>query len=680
VNPYQTTLNSNLQSSRAEHLMAELQKLLHDKDIQLTGNLKAEIAKMFIQLFSSLGKPVFEGHSPRPDQPLWSKEWNKILRAIDTDIRTLFTEAGLLGSTLVHDFNYSQTERERLKNRLRLLDQKLATYTMYSRNTNMYIGRYKWAVDTFESTDLIDLGQTDMEISKGVLLLKRSGTATKIASIVSVSEVAPSILWDAPAEEDPPIYPFEGAEYNNGQEPPSWPDANNSSVHQNDQTYRRLMVNGNAQDYWQIEVKVEDTPENRLALSERLPSGLRVHIILDLEEAQKVNHIKIIPKQFLDEGGQTVPGFRVLTIETGTKVLGPAGGTDWVPITKYSIGDPSNICPLGNAELPQDMIGKSRRVLGGGGSIPATNNPDSWSNSGSTSTPDQAYGEIDYYFEPRDNVSRIRIELQQDVAYSDTVKRTLYKYVWTEEYVEVKGVKRIRTERYYAWSTDPAPNLYDLRQDSAKIGNSIDEIVSLATAREKRNELLENSPGGTLIKKAGGKNWSWSGGIAGDYEGIEAADTNEEEIHVRQLTIGVCEILVAGIEFIAQGTLVSKPWVYEKPIRELALYTSEETYSWDANDVIKHYVRVGSDKEFKRIMPIEKLAEVDEAGNTVPEVIHVNSDIPDESRGNINSYIDTAEGIALDFTYMCVMSRPTGDAQETPLLGEYAFRVKLREQ
>ena len=149
-----------------------------------------------------------------------------------------------------------------------------------------------------------------------------------------------------------------------------------------------------------------------------------------------------------------------------------------------------------------------------------------------------------------------------------------------------------------------------------------------------RNEVLRDFHEKSVFTTDGGQPRQWENTTphAVVVEGIT---------HRKRLAFGIKDIDLESITYKDTGSYISKPFGIEIPLYAVTLDASEqfpgqEAGTFDKWNYVKYYVQFGStmDGEWHRISLKSRIKELDDAGNTVPSVIILDSMMTeDEKRG-----------------------------------------------
>jgi hypothetical protein len=179
VNPYQRKHRSQIFTRQADKVINRLTATLGDKKTrhEMIGDLIATLRRYF----TNLGKPIMQ---VRPVQgPPLSKPFNDTMSEIEDDISVLYSETATLEESLLADFNYSETERQRLSNQIVHVNEKLKNFEMYAANQG-FLGQtgtdVLFARESFRDLSRIDKVNTsgqlaDIDTANGLVTLAVSG-------------------------------------------------------------------------------------------------------------------------------------------------------------------------------------------------------------------------------------------------------------------------------------------------------------------------------------------------------------------------------------------------------------------------------------------------------------------------------------------------------------------------
>lgn len=182
---------SELLKQQAILRLQAIESKFRKDEIKTESSLLTELFAAFKQFFANLGKPTLQKRLIKKETPPVSGDYNLTMRELSGDIKVLFKETDNLGNVVVKKFNYAETERQRLKNKLKLISCKLKDYYFHAigRKFNLLYG-----VDSFNDKSKIDYTKivgipAEVDTMQGVVTLKRTGNLNKSHYVTEVSSI-----------------------------------------------------------------------------------------------------------------------------------------------------------------------------------------------------------------------------------------------------------------------------------------------------------------------------------------------------------------------------------------------------------------------------------------------------------------------------------------------------------
>jgi hypothetical protein len=208
-NEYLRLNDTKMNIEKAANLIAIIEDKRKDavqkKEVQSESSLFSELFKAFKDFFANLGKPTIQKRFLKKESPARSSDFNNTMQEIHNDIHVAYTETDSLSSVIVKDFNYSETDRQMLLNKVRKLSSQATDYSFYSEGAK---SRSLFAIDDFIDNSKIDFSKVspgvpaaELVTNEGVVTLKRIGNidrAPLVEKVTGVKESLPS--WDATGE------------------------------------------------------------------------------------------------------------------------------------------------------------------------------------------------------------------------------------------------------------------------------------------------------------------------------------------------------------------------------------------------------------------------------------------------------------------------------------------------
>ncbi len=703
-NEYLRLVDTEMNIKKAENSLAIIEQKRKDnverKDIQSENSIFTELYKAFKDFFSKLGKPTLEKRFLKKESPANSSDYNKTMKEMHNDIHVAYTEEDSLSSIIVKDFNYSESERSALLNRVRDLSSRSIDYSFYS------IGaKYKslYGIDSFVDNSKIDLVRTstgvstaELVVNQGVVTLKRKSNINRspqVSLVMGIQESVPE--WDPISQTGGYEGLYFGMKNESRPEGDKWHieyASDGRTLIETGASEEELMPNrlkmfdNNPDTFWEVEYLVKpivgyknkysgeqislsefnelvanevDSPnvevvgdtvvtdEHGKLITDYIPvsqSGEIDYLVVDftcyLDQVQNVNWIALSPNNFGQE--LYVDVLSIQTSEDG-KIFNELEGFD---DHEYDI----TLTSEANSEFTPSLVKE-------------TISPDKF----------KYAGQGVWTFAPR-KVKAIRFTIRQLRSYNKNYEVLM---VETEQHITTTTTKKEWWGLVEKTSTD-----HRIVKRTIEIPY-LDGLVN-------GFDVLSLEPGADDIDN---RSWDfWPLGSSKHIEttigpeGISRQWTNTKNDKAR-FAIGIRDINIYSYEFAEISEIISKPYISPKAISKLALQVDEQIpkdfyMSGDLlgteNDWIKYYISADNGVSWYRISPTHHKATLSEDGvNNVPEIINVNTDVSVDDRGNPLAYVDTDNPV-YSVRFKAVLSRPTSinNAESfTPVLSKYALQI-----
>lgn len=740
-NEYLRLNDTKMNIQKSGNLLAIIEEKRKDpeliKEMQSESSLFSTLFKAFKDFFSNLGKPTLQKRLIKKESPARSLGYNDTMTELTNDIHVAYTETDSLSSVIVKDFNYSETDRQMLLNKVKKLSSDTTDYSFYSSGAKT---QSLFAIDDFVDNSKIDFGKTtpgvdsaELVSNQGVVTLKRKGNIDRNGFVTNVTGIKESIPeWDPAGEKGG----YEGLYFGTKNEPRPeggiWhvtysPDGTRLYEHgasEDELMPRRLsMFDNNPDTFWEVELNTNPIVGYKDKYSGRQISVAEFNELV----ANEVNSPNV-----------NVTGGTVTTDKHGSLI------EDYVPITQagasvylscsfivhLSQNETINWISLNPNNFGQDLYldvlsiqtsadGKTFEELEGFDDheyeITLTNKANSELNSKEvkdTLSPDQFKyaGQGVWVFAPR--LTRvIKFDLRQTRSYLKS-----YEVLVVE--IEQTVTTTTTTTKYWGLSKKTSTDSYTVR-NPVEIPYLTGHILGfdamslepggISTGEQNKDYVLESlllKPGQEAIGAAGILvSGFWTGGVTtlvatilSFFNSTKKTETSVSAARIsRQWTtikndrsrfvIGVRDINIYSYKFVEVSEIVSKPFMSPKPVSKISLQVDEtipKIFYEDPsrinteNDWIKYYISIDNGTSWNRISPISHRTTLSEDGkNTLPEIININSDVPVSERSNPLAYIDVGEAV-YSVRFKAVLSRPTdiSDAESyTPVLSKYALQI-----
>lgn len=208
-NEYLRLNDTNMNIEKAENLIAIIAEKRKDaetqKEVQSESSLFSELFKAFKDFFSKLGKPTIQNKPLKVASPARSSDYNDRMQELFNDVHVAYDETDSLASAMVKDFNYSESERQMLLNKVRSLNSTSTDYSFYSEGAKT---KSIFATDDFIDNSKIDISKTspgiqtaEIVVNQGVVTLKRTGNIDRSGLVTRITGIKESIApWNPAAE------------------------------------------------------------------------------------------------------------------------------------------------------------------------------------------------------------------------------------------------------------------------------------------------------------------------------------------------------------------------------------------------------------------------------------------------------------------------------------------------
>lgn len=753
-NEYLRINDTQLNIKKAENLLAIIEDKRKDaierKEVQSESSLFNELFKAFKLFFSNLGKPTIQKKYLKEGAPARSSDYNDRMKEIYNDINVAYTETDSLSSVVVKDFNYSESERQMLLNKVKKMASDSTDYSFYSTGAKT---KSIFAIDSFVDNSKVDFSKigagsqaAELITNQGVVTLKRLGNIDRSTLVERVTGVKESIPEWNPAGE---YGGYEGLYFGIRNEPR--PEggifhvtysADGSRLFENgaseeEKMPRRLqMFDNNPDTFWEVEYlttpiigykdkytgnQISVAEFNELIQNELSSPGvtttagtvvtsekgnliedyvpvtattqldyLNCSFVVFFSRAENINWISLNPNNFGHENYMEV--LSIQTSPDGQKFEELEGFDDYEYETMLTKQANSELTPY---------------------EVQATLSPDQFKYAGQgvwVFSPRVAKA---IKFELRQTRPYLKqyevliIELQQTVTTTVTTTPSAWDQFWGAD-TETSTSTQVITQQVeipYLTGHYVGFDILSLEQGSASATQSGNEVSIANVVGGVAGAAGGAWAGFSLGGSVGGPVGAVIGGIAGGIMGWLFGDMFESSTQTstsvspqtmsRQWTkikddrsrfaIGIRDINIYSYQFAESSEIVSKPYLSPAPISKLALQVEEqipkkfyESNAGTENDWIKYYISVDNGASWNRISPTHHKTTIsDDGANAVPEIVNINSDVPQAERKNPLAYIDTASPV-YSVRFKAALSRPTDIAYSdsyTPVLSQYSLQI-----
>lgn len=728
-NEYLRLNDTQLNIKKAENFLAIIEEKRKDsidkKEIQSESSLFSELFKAFKEFFSKLGKPTLEKRFQKKESPGKSKDYNDTMKEINNDIDVAYSETDALSSVMVKNFNYGESERQMLMNKIKKLGSKSVDYSFYSAGAK---NKSVFGVDSFVGNDRIDFSKissgiqpAELVVNQGVITLKRVGNTNRAPLIKKITGVQESLSgWNPQGQTGG----YEGLYFGMKNEPRpeggKWHiqySTDGKSLYEMGASEEELMpkrlqmFDDNPDTFWEVEYVT-----NKVVAYQNKYSGQQISVAefndLINNEVTSPNVEVMGDTVVTGEYGSLIEDYIPLAGSTTaeyltvnfTAHLNRAENINWISLNPHNFGHEQYMDVLSIQTSPD---GKAFEELEGFDDHEYDVTLTSQANEELTSTlikdilsPDKFKfaGQGIWVFAPR-KAKAIKFSIRQTRSFIQPYEVLM---VETEQQITTVTTK----EKYWGLWKKTSTDSQIIKKEVA-----IPYLVGLISGFD----VMDLEPGEVDLNA---KTWGLGETIAGAYIGGFAGPigfllggiigslfggSKKTETTVgpqtisRQWTvtkndksrfaIGVRDINIYSYKFAEVSEIVSKPFMSPKPISKITLtvdeqipkifYTSTGLAGTD-NDWIKYFISVNEGASWHRISPLHHRATISEDGTyNVPEVININSDVAIEDRDNPLAYVDIGEA-AYSVRFKAFLSRPTTipDADSyTPVLSKYALQI-----
>ena len=703
-NEYLKLTDTDLNIKKAENLLSVIEQKRKDpiehKDVQSENSLFTELYKAFKDFFSKLGKPTVEKRLLKKESPASSSDYNKTMKEISDDIQVAYIEEDSLSSIVVKDFNYSESERNALLNKVKDLNSRSIDYSFYSTGAK---DKALYGLDSFIDNSKVDLEKTspgiptaELIINQGVVTLKRTGNIDKSGNVTLVTGIQESISEWNPISQ---IGGYEGLYFGMRNEARPESDAWHIEYASDGKTLietgaseeelmpnRLKMFDNNPDTFWEVEYLTRPIIGYRNKYSGEQISVSEFNELVANEVGSP--NVEVVGDTVVtDEHGRLISDYMPISqsgdidylVVNFTCYLEQAQNINWIALNPNNFGQELYIDVL-SIQTSED--GKSFEELEGFDDHEYDITLTSEANSEATPSlvketlsPDKFKyaGQGVWTFAPR-KIRAIRFTIRQLRSYNKNYEVLM---VETEQQITTTTTKK----EWWGWVEKTSTD-HQIIKTTIEIPY-LDGLVN-------GFDVLSLEPGGSDVDHR-----SWDFWPLGSSKHIESTigpesisrqwtDTRNDRA---RFAIGIRDINIYAYEFAEVSEIISKPYISPKPIYKLALQVDEQIpknfymnsdFLGTENDWIKYYVSVDNGASWYRISPTHHKETLSEDGvNNVPEVLNINSDISVAERDNRLAYVDTDEPV-YSVRFKAFLSRPTSiDNAEsfTPVLSKYALKI-----
>ena len=707
ANEYLRLQDTQMNIEKARNVLAVIEDKRKDdiKDIQSENNMLRDLWSAFKDFFTKLGRPSLQKRLLKETAPALSSDYNNTMREIRDDMRVAYVEAESLGGLMVKSYNFGESERQMLLNKVRKLNSKNIDYSFYSKGAK---DRSLYGLDSFIDKSKVDpskigAGTIAAEIvtDQGVATLARTANIDRTPLVRNVTGITDSLpAWNPIAQTGG----YEGLYYGmRGEARPEggkWHleyTANGNTLFDNGAEESELkprrmdMFDNNPDTFWECEL-----------ISNNL---------IGYQNKYNGDQISVAQFQELRDNEVNSPNTE---IRGDTVVAGEYGSLidPYVPVTSAGTGE----------FLKVDFVVELQRSV----NINWLNlNPNNFGTenyidilSVETSEGGESYEQVGDFDDHEYDItltSEANEELTQSQVF-DTLAPDRFKFagqgVWTFAPRKTRLIKfslrqpqaYIKTYEVLKYETQQTKTTTTVKEETGWFSSGTEttswtdtqvRTITLPYLEGIVNgfDVLSLASGGTSTDNAAWSNLPF--GIWGGSKTVTEVLGNEtitkqwtETMYDKtRFAIGIRDIGIYSYSFATTSELISKPYHSPKPISKVSItvdeYIPKMFYTSSGNDGtenswIKYYISVDNAVSWSRISPTNHTRTLSEGGvYDLPEVINVNSDISSDERDNPLSYIDTSESV-FTVRFKAVFTRPENivDSESySPLLSSYAIKI-----
>jgi len=707
ANEYLRLQDTKMNIEKARNVIAVIEEKRKDdiKDIQSENKLFQDLWKAFKDFFTKLGKPSLKKRLLRETVPALSSDYNDTMRETRDDMRVAYTEVDSLGGLMVKNFNFGESERQMLLNKVRKLNSKNIDYSFYSKGAR---DRSLYGLDSFIDKSKVDFtkigaGATAAEVvtDQGVVTLSRTGNVNRVPLVRGVTGMKESMIpWQPVAQ----IGGYEGLYFGmRGEARPEGGQfhleytANGGTLYDKGASEAELvpkrmeMFDSNPNTFWEAELLTDNL----------------------FGYQNKYNGEQITVAQFQELRDNELSASAV-QVESGVVVTGDYGSLieDYIPVTSAGVGE----------YLKVDFVVELQRSI----NINWLNlNPNNFGTenyidilSVETSSDGESFEKLEGFDDHEYDItltSEANEELTQTQIF-DTLSPDRFKYagqgIWTFAPRRVRMIKfSLRQPQAYIkpyevlkYETKQEHVTTTVTTDSSWFGSSTDTQVSKSTETRVIElpyleglingfDVMSLDPGEQDVDDRAWDNLPF--GMWGGTKQVTSVigaervtrQWTETKYDKARFAIGIRDIGIYSYSFAETSEVVSQPYNSPKPVSKVSVtvdefvpkifYTSSGNEGTE-NSWIKYYISVDNATSWHRVSPTNHSETISEDGiNKVPEVVNINSDISSDERDNPLAYIDTAEPV-YQVRFKAVLTRPSDVADSesySPLLSSYALKI-----
>ena len=327
-NQFNMTIKSEILERQADWLFKKAYEQLGDKATE--EEVSALVAETIKRYYTNLGRPLMVKRKAEPGHLPFVEEYNDTIDEISEDIAIIFNETEKIGDYLADYFNYAQSEKMRMEQRIRGLTGLTSDLNLIANDNtenSMYF-RDSFDDSTSIETSMIMGEPAQVSTAEGIVTLSRDNTVNrsvnaKIKTIQGNGEYGTyHLIRDVKIVEKDGTVKATGAfisDQTANDKPNAILDGNPATI------FEYQMVNTKADDIWNV-AKGYDFD---WAQGAEQGDKLRLKITIELDKIVDVNWININPYHPpLSRGKVTV--YSIRTSEDGFEYLPLYEGGNYV--------------------------------------------------------------------------------------------------------------------------------------------------------------------------------------------------------------------------------------------------------------------------------------------------------------------------------------------------------------
>lgn len=172
-------LKSEMMERQADYLFNRAYELLGDTATD--EQISALVADTLRRYYMELGRPLMQKRHAESGHLPWIEEYNETISEVTEDVSILFREVEVMGDYLAEYFNYAQSERERVKQRIRGITGLTNDLNLIANDSH---GNALFFRESFDDTRGIEpnmiIGRAaQVSTQEGVVTLSRANTINR---------------------------------------------------------------------------------------------------------------------------------------------------------------------------------------------------------------------------------------------------------------------------------------------------------------------------------------------------------------------------------------------------------------------------------------------------------------------------------------------------------------------